>query len=73
MQLNSAVLYDAVFLLHDALETLNARNIDNEEFIEPTSLSCKVGDKYQAGRNIISTIKEVSSLIVSESHFSTKK
>ncbi|XP_032663311.1 glutamate receptor ionotropic, kainate 2-like [Odontomachus brunneus] len=62
--LNSAVLYDAVFLLDKALETLYARNLDNKEFItiEPMSLSCNDGRRYQAGENITSAIRELSKM-----------
>ncbi|XP_014473269.1 PREDICTED: glutamate receptor ionotropic, kainate 2-like [Dinoponera quadriceps] len=65
--LNSAVLYDAVFLLDKALETLNARNLGNEEpvIIEPTPLSCfteNYTEKYQAGLNITSAIRELSKM-----------
>ncbi|KAL0124437.1 hypothetical protein PUN28_006343 [Cardiocondyla obscurior] len=62
--LNSAILYDAVFLLHKALEVLNIRNIDNEEYvsIDPIPLSCKSTRKYQAGPNITSTMQELSKM-----------
>ncbi|XP_018315808.1 glutamate receptor ionotropic, kainate 2-like [Mycetomoellerius zeteki] len=61
--LDSAVLYDAVFLLQKALETLNARNIDNEEYmsIDPIPLSCTNNTiKYQVGPNITSVMRELS-------------
>lgn len=59
MQLESAVLYDAVFLLDKALEALNARN---KEFMpnDTVSLSCNDGRKHQAGLNIINVMREVS-------------
>ncbi|XP_019883181.2 glutamate receptor ionotropic, kainate 2 isoform X4 [Camponotus floridanus] len=63
--LDSAILYDAVFLLQKAIETLNSRNIDNEfirNLIDPVSLSCKKNDKYQAGPNITSIIRELSKM-----------
>ncbi|XP_011152744.1 glutamate receptor ionotropic, kainate 2 [Harpegnathos saltator] len=62
--LNSAVLYDAVFLLNKALETLNARNVDNDEpiVIEPMPLSCNDGKRYQAGQNITSAMRELSKI-----------
>ncbi|XP_018315810.1 glutamate receptor ionotropic, kainate 2-like [Mycetomoellerius zeteki] len=61
--LDSAVLYDAVFLLYKALETLNARNIENEESIsiDPIPLFCTNGNKkYQVGSNITSVMREIS-------------
>ncbi|XP_018339843.1 PREDICTED: glutamate receptor ionotropic, kainate 2-like isoform X1 [Trachymyrmex septentrionalis] len=58
--LDSAVLYDAVFLLQKALETLNARN-DNEEYIDPIPLFCTNStNKYQVGRNITNVMRELS-------------
>ncbi|XP_039306223.1 glutamate receptor ionotropic, kainate 2 [Solenopsis invicta] len=64
--LNSAVLYDAVFLFYKAIETLNARSIDDKKsrFINPVQLSCSTNDtrKYQAGRNIISIMQEISNM-----------
>lgn len=62
-QLESAVLYDAVFLLHKALETLNARNIGSKRpmLIDPTPLSCTTHATYKAGPNITSIMREVSS------------
>jgi len=64
LQLNSAVLYDAVFLFNKALEALNARNIDYEarDFIDPLPIFCNDGIKYQAGSNITSIIREVNFL-----------
>lgn len=66
MQIDSAILYDAVFLLHKAMETLNSRNIDNthEEsiMIDPVPLSCDENQKYQAGPNIMSLMREVNSI-----------
>ncbi|XP_018361371.1 PREDICTED: glutamate receptor ionotropic, kainate 5-like, partial [Trachymyrmex cornetzi] len=61
--LDSAVLYDAVFLLYEALGTLNARYIENKigMSIDPIQLSCI--DKttmYEAGPNIISVMQEIS-------------
>ncbi|XP_011064362.1 PREDICTED: glutamate receptor ionotropic, kainate 1-like [Acromyrmex echinatior] len=59
--LDSAVLYDAVFLLHTALETLNARNIENEVdmSIDPIPLSCTNSTrKYQVGSYITSIMRE---------------
>ncbi|XP_018345205.1 PREDICTED: glutamate receptor ionotropic, kainate 2-like [Trachymyrmex septentrionalis] len=61
--LDSAVLYDAVFLLYEALETLNARNIENKVYmsIDPVRLSCI--DKttmYEAGPNIVSVMQKIS-------------
>ncbi|XP_011879931.1 PREDICTED: glutamate receptor ionotropic, kainate 2-like [Vollenhovia emeryi] len=61
--LDSAILYDAVFLLNKALEVLNTRNIGNEEYIsiDPVPLSCtNTSRKYQAGRNITSVMRELS-------------
>ncbi|EGI59304.1 Glutamate receptor, ionotropic kainate 2, partial [Acromyrmex echinatior] len=61
--LDSAVLYDAVFLLHTALETLNARNIENEVdmSIDPIPLSCTNSTrKYQVGSYITSIMREIS-------------
>ncbi|XP_018368899.1 PREDICTED: glutamate receptor ionotropic, kainate 2-like isoform X2 [Trachymyrmex cornetzi] len=60
--LDSAVLYDAVFLLQKALETLNARN-DNEEYIDPIPLFCANSTtKYQVGPNITSVMRELSKM-----------
>ncbi|XP_011064364.1 PREDICTED: glutamate receptor ionotropic, kainate 2-like [Acromyrmex echinatior] len=58
--LDSAVLYDAVFLLHTALKTLNTRNIENEVdiFIDPIPLSCTNTRKYQVGPNITNIMRE---------------
>ncbi|XP_076280538.1 glutamate receptor ionotropic, kainate 2 [Lasioglossum baleicum] len=58
----SAVLYDAVFLFYNALETLNARNKDCEEpvTIDPVPLSCADTEKYNAGPNITNLIRELS-------------
>lgn len=60
--LDSAILYDAVFLFDKALKALNARNINNEESlaIDPGSLSCDENNKYQAGPNITSIMREVN-------------
>ncbi|XP_053977682.1 glutamate receptor ionotropic, kainate 2-like isoform X1 [Hylaeus volcanicus] len=60
--LESAVIYDSVFLLYNALEGLNARNSDNEDpvTIEPVPLSCAGTEKYSAGPNITSLMREVS-------------
>ncbi|XP_012061138.1 PREDICTED: glutamate receptor ionotropic, kainate 2-like [Atta cephalotes] len=61
--LDSAILYDAVFLLHTALETLNARNIENEVdmSIDSIPLSCTNSTrKYQVGSNITSIMREIS-------------
>ncbi|KAL6255077.1 hypothetical protein P5V15_013411 [Pogonomyrmex californicus] len=63
--LESALLYDAVFLLSNALEVLNARNIDNGEsslIIEPTPLFCNSTKKYQAGPNITGIMQELSKM-----------
>ncbi|CAL1681831.1 unnamed protein product [Lasius platythorax] len=62
--IDSAILYDAVFLLHKAMETLNSRNIDNEEsiMIDPVPLSCDENQKYQAGPNITSLMRELSKM-----------
>jgi len=49
-------------LLNKALEILNARNIDNKEFIEPTPLFCNSTEKYQAGPNITCVMREVRNL-----------
>ncbi|XP_078053651.1 glutamate receptor ionotropic, kainate 2 [Augochlora pura] len=60
--MESAVIYDAVFLFYNALETLNARNKDCEEpvTIDPVSLSCDGTEKYNAGPNITSLMRELS-------------
>lgn len=60
-QVESAVLYDAVFLLQNALEVLNARNLDSENpvTIDPVPLSCEGAEKYSAGPNITSLMREV--------------
>lgn len=62
VQLDMAVLYDAVFLLSEGLNTLNARNNENEDYlsIDPEPLSCDDDRKYyQAGPNITSIMREV--------------
>ncbi|XP_076302243.1 glutamate receptor ionotropic, kainate 2-like, partial [Lasioglossum baleicum] len=58
----SAVLYDSVFLLYNALEALNARNKDSNESvtIDPVPLSCENGEKYSAGPNITNLMRELS-------------
>ncbi|XP_076658014.1 glutamate receptor ionotropic, kainate 2 [Halictus rubicundus] len=58
----SAVLYDSVFLFYNALETLNARNKDCEEPvpIDPVPLSCENTEKYNAGPNITNLMRELS-------------
>ncbi|XP_043256506.1 glutamate receptor ionotropic, kainate 2-like [Colletes gigas] len=58
----SAVLYDSVFLLFNALEALNARNKDSEEpvTIDPVPLSCENTEKYSAGPNITNLMRELS-------------
>ncbi|KAG6795357.1 glutamate receptor ionotropic, kainate 2 isoform X1 [Apis mellifera caucasica] len=58
----SAILYDSVFLVYNALETLNARNQDNPEgeTIDPVPLSCEGEEKYNAGPNITNVIRELS-------------
>ncbi|XP_076667724.1 glutamate receptor ionotropic, kainate 2 isoform X2 [Andrena cerasifolii] len=58
----SAVLYDSVFLLYNALEALNARNKDSEEpvTIDPVPLSCEGTEKYSAGPNITNMMRELS-------------
>nr|XP_033338694.1 glutamate receptor ionotropic, kainate 2-like isoform X2 [Megalopta genalis]XP_033338703.1 glutamate receptor ionotropic, kainate 2-like isoform X2 [Megalopta genalis] len=60
--MESAVLYDSVFLFYNALETLNARNKDCEEpvTIDPVSLSCEDTEKYNAGPNITNLMRELS-------------
>ncbi|KAK2579609.1 hypothetical protein KPH14_010900 [Odynerus spinipes] len=57
----TAVLYDAVFLVHKALEILDARNKDNENPIPivPVPLSCDGDAKYEAGLNITNIIREL--------------
>ncbi|XP_076630847.1 glutamate receptor ionotropic, kainate 2 isoform X2 [Colletes latitarsis] len=60
--MESAVLYDSVFLLFNALEALNARNKDSEEpvTIDPVPLSCENTEKYSAGPNITNLMRELS-------------
>jgi len=44
---------------------LNARNIDNTKFIDPTPLFCTTNntdEKYQAGPNITCVMREVKNL-----------
>ncbi|XP_046833817.1 glutamate receptor ionotropic, kainate 2-like [Vespa crabro] len=57
----SAILYDAVFLLYNALKILYARNSDNDDSISiiPVPLSCDDEKKYEAGPNITSIIREL--------------
>lgn len=57
------MIFDSVFLLNDALEALQARNGFNghrQLTIEPQSLSCSDTEKYEAGHNISSLMREVS-------------
>ncbi|XP_072764014.1 glutamate receptor ionotropic, kainate 2 [Anoplolepis gracilipes] len=62
-KIDSAILYDAVFMLNKAMEILNTRNIDEESImIDPVPLSCEGTQKYQAGPNITSTIRELSKM-----------
>ncbi|KAG7201434.1 hypothetical protein KM043_004194 [Ampulex compressa] len=58
----SAVLYDSVFLLYNAMEALNARNAYSQEpiSIDPVPLSCEGTEKYAAGPNITSLMREIS-------------
>lgn len=60
-KVESTILYDSVFLVYNALETLNARNQDNAEgeTIDPVPLSCEGEEKYSAGPNITNVIREV--------------
>ncbi|KAL6428824.1 hypothetical protein ACFW04_007993 [Cataglyphis niger] len=62
--IDSAILYEAVFLLNKAMETLNSRNTDNDEpiRIDPVPLSCEQNQKYQAGPNITSIMRELSKM-----------
>ncbi|KAM0731072.1 Glutamate receptor ionotropic, kainate 2 [Formica fusca] len=62
--IDSAVLYDAVFLLNKAMEMLNSRNTDNNDplMIDPVPLSCNKNETYQAGPNITSIIQELSKM-----------
>lgn len=59
--MESTILYDSVFLVYNALETLNARNQDDTEgeTIDPVPLSCEGEEKYSAGPNITNVIREV--------------
>lgn len=61
MKMESAVLYDSVFLLYNAVDALNARNQDHEDpvTIDPVPLSCEETEKYAAGPNITSLMREV--------------
>ncbi|KMR04997.1 glutamate ionotropic kainate 2 [Lasius niger] len=72
--IDSAILYDAVFLLHKAMETLNSRNIDNEEsiMIDPVPLSCDENQKYQAGPNITSLMREGEPYVIEVTDGSTR-
>ncbi|XP_071860840.1 glutamate receptor ionotropic, kainate 2 isoform X1 [Bombus fervidus] len=54
----SAVLYDAVFMFYNTLETLNARNMSVD--IDPLPLSCEEEKKYSAGLDIINLMRELS-------------
>ncbi|XP_015599874.1 glutamate receptor ionotropic, kainate 2 isoform X2 [Cephus cinctus] len=62
MQVESALLYDAVFLLNDALTVLNERlqNADKPMVIEPPQLSCNGTGKYSAGPSITNIMREIS-------------
>ncbi|KAK0162284.1 hypothetical protein PV327_008633 [Microctonus hyperodae] len=65
MSVESALIFDAVFLLNDALEALQARNGFNghrQLTIEPQPLSCSDTEKYEAGHNISSLMREVASV-----------
>lgn len=59
--MESAIIYDAVFLFYNALEALNARNKDCDEpvTIDPVPLSCEGTEKYSAGPNITNLMREV--------------
>ncbi|KAK9303590.1 hypothetical protein QLX08_004755 [Tetragonisca angustula] len=54
----SAILYDAVFMVYNTLETLNARNMSVA--IDPVPLSCEGEEKYSAGPDIINLMRELS-------------
>ncbi|KAK1127273.1 hypothetical protein K0M31_003817 [Melipona bicolor] len=56
--LESAILYDAVFMVYNTLETLNARNVSVA--IDPVPLSCEEDEKYSAGPNITNLMRELS-------------
>lgn len=60
--MESAIIYDAVFLFYNALEALNARNKDCDEpvTIDPVPLSCEGTEKYSAGPNITNLMRELS-------------
>ena len=62
-KVESAVLYDAVFMVYNTLETLNARNISVP--IDPVPLSCEGEEKYSAGPDIINLMREVMALSLS--------
>jgi len=67
------VLYDAVFLLHEALETLTARNIENKDMsIDPIRFSCiNKTTLYAAGSNIVSVMQEARTFFITS--YITKK
>lgn len=56
-KVESAILYDAVFMFYNTLETLNARNMSVD--IDPLPLSCEGEKKYSAGLDIINLMREV--------------
>ncbi|XP_034944392.1 glutamate receptor ionotropic, kainate 2-like isoform X2 [Chelonus insularis] len=61
----SAFLFDSIFLFNDALEALNARlKINGHQHlkIEPEPLSCSDTVKYEAGHNISALMKEIASV-----------
>lgn len=66
LQVESAFLFDSVFLFNDALEALYARNGNSgrrQLAIQPEPLSCSDTNRYhsyQAGHNITSLMREVS-------------
>ena len=59
-KVESAILYDAVFMVYNTLETLNARNMSVA--IDPVPLSCEGEEKYSAGPDIINLMREVMAL-----------
>nr|QHN69187.1 ionotropic receptor 5 [Sirex nitobei] len=62
LKVESALLYDSVFLFNEALEVLNARSKDwnTPLIIDPPSLSCSDTEKYSAGPNITGLMREIS-------------
>ncbi|XP_063986144.1 glutamate receptor ionotropic, kainate 2-like isoform X2 [Diachasmimorpha longicaudata] len=59
----SAVLFDGVFLLNEALEVFKERNKNDEDEtidIQPGSYTCSTPEKYAAGLSLVSLMRRVT-------------